>query len=146
MRSPSELLTNGNNIGQIYIQGPPIDLFSLRDSDCGVEQFQGMIGNQLIKLSDVLADGPLITQTFENGDLENFDLGSQSQKNGFFETAKFNRNTLYELANGNATLSSCDRTVIEDEEEHLPMIQISKNIHAFKIQSLDQVSARSNSI
>ena len=30
MRSPSELLQNR---GQLYLQGPPIDLFSLKDSD-----------------------------------------------------------------------------------------------------------------
>ena len=111
------------------------------------EQFQGIIGNQPIRLSDVMIDGPLITQTFENESKENFDLLSQSHKAGLFETAKFNRNTLLELANANQTLSSCDRTIIEeDDESHLPMIQITKNMERFKIQNLEQVSARSNSI
>lgn len=94
-----------------------------------------------------MIDGPLITQTFENDSKENLDLLSQSNKNGLYETAKFNRNTLLEMANANLTLSSCDRTIIEDDDEsHLPMIQITKNMERFKIQNLEQVSARSNSI
>jgi len=68
-------------------------------------------------LSDIIPDGPLITQTFENENQDNFDLGSQSQK-GMYETAKFNRNALYELANeSDPILSSVDRTIIEEDDE-----------------------------
>jgi len=64
-----------------------------------------------------MPDGPLITQTFENEYQDNFGLGSASQ-NGMYETAKFNRNALYELANESGPNdTSVDRTIIEDEDE-----------------------------